>query len=126
MVADGDGVAVNWLIRWSPLYFHSGWRVIGPIAYARLLWRRVFWQPDLLPMKPTAQGYACSLKDLQRELEWMAKQFARDEDIAWAHACEDRIRESVLRAISEGAPNPIALATLALDTKRIEFTRGFK
>lgn len=118
---------MNWLLRWSPFYFHRGWHMIGMAAYLRLLWRRVFWRPDLLPVKPTAQAYAYyPLKELRRHLDEMAKQFARDEDIAWAHAREDSIRESVLRSISEGAPNPIELATLALDTGRIEFTRGYR
>lgn len=117
---------MNWLVSWSPFYFHRGWHMIGPIAYARLLWRRIFWRPDLLPEKPTAGAYSAKLADVQRAVAGMAADFAKNENIAGSHAQEDFIRELALRAISEGATNPIELATVALQTGKVEFNRGYK
>jgi hypothetical protein len=48
---------------------------------------------------------------------------AEDKDDEAAHAAEDALHQSVLKAIADGAKAPADLAKAALKTKNIKFSR---
>lgn len=47
------------------------------------------------------------------------------DDTFVAHGCEDHIWITALKLIAAGAPNAAQIAALALETRDIEFERGY-
>lgn len=61
----------------------------------------------------------CEINKRLREI----KKYANRGDRESAHIEEDRLHEDVLKAISNGSPNPAALAKAALRSKKLDFER---
>ena len=60
--------------------------------------------------------------DISRRLAAIARA-ARDKDHEAAHSYEDQLMADVLKAIAQGAPDPVGLAAEALKVRRESFPR---
>lgn len=65
------------------------------------------------------KGYSSSVDMLVYRL----RRLASSGDDEQAHGLEDAIHRSVLKAISEGKGDPVALAKAALKTRDVNFSR---
>lgn len=61
-----------------------------------------------------------TVKEVIRRVEEI-RAIAVDDEVA--HGREDDLHQDVLRAIAAGASNPVGLASCALETTHIEFSR---